>query len=619
MKLYQQYRKIVEAIKPMELAWFTTFNLDVELVERFLLPRLVDKEPADLKTAEEYEGLNLDLKEINVKVWYDYRALNLGSPKRTTMDFISIDPMTFYDSSEKDIVFHPKVIFLKGKGGAYLICGSANLSISAWSTNKEGVMIKEITSRQNAREVIAFFENLYDAGKSDKTDFEILYQWRDKLSKESSGWSFIHSMNNSPSLFEQLGKGSLTTWSPYFSKDTSGMVQKLLNAGYNKITLVPDIASSGKIRITPDELKSLQNHESVSILRQKETQEIKNDRAHITHAKVWLTEDHLAVGSWNCSYRATGLGISFKERNIEAGIITPISKSIFNALHASLMPVNANLLEGTSASEMDEEWAQMLNPYTMDCKVTANWEQFTYDILSDEMEGFTMALPDRPGERVPLTAIAGRSFRENYKKVLKDKTYTVYNFEDKPVFSGFLIETGTHKRPAYGYATLFDLFDSLLDNPTGETSRKVCQYSLLDNEDEQYQIERPVILYQGNDSYYMMFVAFQKLYDAIEQNQNNQKKLDDIGFRLPGSLIKTSDLVKESLDSLAEEDMNDDRCLYFYFLAAELNRCITLFNTLMEQQIPYVAVEYLFSKLNPSSQDHLFLKKLKDEFGYTIA
>lgn len=619
MKLYQQYNKIIEAIKPIELAWFTTFNLDVELVERFLLPRLVDKEPAELKTAEEYEVLNQDLKEINVKVWYDYRALNLGSPKRTTMDFISIDPRYFYNSASKDIVFHPKVIFLKGKGGTYLICGSANLSIAAWSTNKEGVLIRAINTRENAGEVISFFENLYDAGRVEKSDLEILRQWRNKLSRESSGWTFFHSLNNSPSLFERLGKGSLTTWSPYFSKDTTGLVEKLLHAGYSKITLVPDIAASGKIRITPDELKALQQHDAVSILRHKETHETHNDRAHITHAKVWLTEDRLGIGSWNCSYRATGLGVSPQERNVEAGIITSGSKSTFNALQGSLLPVNAKLIEGTSESELEEEWDKMLNPYTMDCKVIANWERFTYDLLSDETEGLTMVLPDRPGERVPLKEIAGRSFRENYKKVLKDKTYTVYNFEDKPVFSGFLIETGTHKRPAYGYATLFDLFDSLLDNPAGETSRKVCQYSLLEHEDEQYQIEKPVILYQGNDSYYMMFVAFQKLYDAIEQNQYNQKKLDDIGFRLPGSLIKTADLVKESLASIEEEKINDDQYVYFYFLAAELNRCITRFNTLVEAQIPCVEVEYLFSKLNPSAQDHAFLKKLKDEFGYSFA
>ena len=116
----------------------------------------------------------------------------------------------------------------------------------------------------------------------------------------------------------------------------------------------------------------------------------------------------------------------------------------------------------------------------------------------------------------------------------------------------------------------------------------------------------------------MMFVAFQKLYDAIDQNQKNQKKLDEIGFRLPGSLIKTSDLVKESLSAL-DAEMNEDRCIYFYFLACELNRCITLFNTLTEQQIPAIEADYLFSRLNPSDTDTGFLKKLKDEFGYTHA
>ncbi|MBK9983880.1 MAG: hypothetical protein IPP15_16175 [Saprospiraceae bacterium] len=191
MKLYQAYKSITDKIKPIDTAWFTTFNLDVELVEKFLLSQLIDKAPIELKTAEDYEGMNLELKGIDIKVWYDYRAMNTQSPKRTTVDFISTDPRSFFDSKSHNIVFHPKVIFLKGKGGAYLLSGSANLSISAWSTNKEAVMIKEIMHKENADEIIGFFDSLFTKNGLLSDAKTPLSAWRNKLSGGTSGWNFL--------------------------------------------------------------------------------------------------------------------------------------------------------------------------------------------------------------------------------------------------------------------------------------------------------------------------------------------------------------------------------------------------------------------------------------------
>lgn len=184
MKLYQQYCKIIDRIKPVKRAWFTTFNLDVELVERFLLSKLVDKSPQELKTAEDYEALNLDLQAIDVKVWYDYRAINLRSPKLTTADFLSVDPRDFHSSTSQDIVFHPKIAFLIGEGGAYLMAGSANLSIAAWSSNRESVLAKAVNTRTNAGEVLAFFERLFQASGLNTAVFGELRRWGSRLPDE---------------------------------------------------------------------------------------------------------------------------------------------------------------------------------------------------------------------------------------------------------------------------------------------------------------------------------------------------------------------------------------------------------------------------------------------------
>jgi hypothetical protein len=617
MKLYQHYCKIVEQIKSVELAWFTTFNLDVELVERFLLSRLAEKTPQDLKTAEDFEGLNTELEGMDVKVWYDFRALNSKSPKLTTTGFYSVDPRDFHKSLSKDIVFHPKVIFLKGKGGAYLMAGSANLSIAAWSTNLESVLVKEITTRKNADEVLGFFSKLFGVSGINERELQSFKQWRNTLPDEESGWHFIENTNDATSLFRHLGEGNLTVWSPYFSRDISGLLERLKKAGYHSLALVPDISLSGGIRISPEEIIKLREMDFVRFLKSPQPAVVDNTADRLSHAKVWMTDKALAVGSWNCSYRATGLGMLNTEQNIEAGIVVPLADKTARAILSPLESLEPGQLQGTSIQELDAEWEQALNPYNIDCKIQADWGDFTYHLLSDcsHLKSYSVVLPDRPTEKIPLEEVEGRSFRENYRKVLKHKQYVVFNWEDKDEYSGFLIEMNTDKRLAFGYATLFDLFDSLLYNPLGATSRQKCQYDLSDEEDEAKDAGVSALQYRDQGSYYMMFVAFQKLYDSIDENAGKPRELDKIGFRLPGSLLHITGLVRESIEAPVE-GANDDLTLYHYFLASELNVCIEKFNSLTGNDLPKVEVEHLLSRLNPTKEDRRFIKALKEEFGY---
>lgn len=622
MKLYQQYCKIIDQIKPVKQAWFTTFNLDVELVERFLLSKLVDKSPQELKTAEDYEALNLDLQAIDVKVWYDYRAINLKSPKLTTADFLSVDPRDFHNSTSKDIVFHPKVAFLIGDGGAYLLAGSANLSIAAWSTNRESVLVKSINTRANADEVLAFFERLFQTNGLDSVVFGDLSRWSSRLPDKDSGWHFIDSITDTASLFEHLEKEPLAVWSPYFARNTSGLLDKLRQIGYPSIQLVPDISMDGKVRIVPEEVKKIQEQPFVEIYKSWVASQDLENLNRLSHAKVWLSGKTLAVGSWNCSFAATGLDKPAQQRNIEAGIIASVSEPVLDALLADLEPVDLRQIKGASAEELDSDWEASLNNYSEECSVQADWATFTYHILSaqERLSEYMIILPDQPTEKIPLGEIEGRSFQENFRKVLKNKNFMVYNPEDKMVFSGFLVETNTDKRQAYGYSTLFDLFDSLLYNPVGETAQRRCQYRLPEEEDGLEKTEDSVFTYKGHESYYMMFVAFQKLSDSIQENKGKTDQLDRIGFRLPGSLINISELVRESIKTLKnkiEVERDDDSCLFHYFLASELNRCIDEFNTSTGKDMRKVPTEHLLENLKPTQEDFKFLKKLKGQFGYS--
>jgi hypothetical protein len=617
MKIYQQYLNAIQQLGKLEVAWFTTFNLDVELVERFLLSAIVGKQPQELKTAEDYEGMNQDLQQVrSIRVWYDYRALNTNSPKRTTADIFSVDPKLFYNSGSKEIVFHPKVIFLKGTLGAILICGSANLTIRAWSNNREAVLIKNISCTENAIQIISFYESLYKISGSDELLFDSLKKWANGLKGTKSDWNFHHSLQSNITFIESLHGKELTTWSPYFSREANRFFSMVQEKGFQSITVVPDITPAGKVRIEPEVLKQLQMNGTIQFSRDKESYAADRDR--LCHAKVWLTDKMLAVGSWNCSYRATGLGLPLTEQNIEAGILTSDINSAANKLREKLVPLKADSFTGIPSSELEQEWAKEMNRFTMDCKIYVDWEKFTFSLEADNKQGYFALLPHNPGKKIPLSEVQNLSFKSTYQYVLKNKSYQILDVEGIPVFTGFLIEINKAKRSAYGYVSLTDLFDSLLDEPGIDSGKKTCLYRIEQEESFEDSInQRNFIHIKGNESYYLMFVAFQKLYDSIE-SANGHTKLDDIGFRSSGSLLQITALVRDSINAI-DGETDPDILLYHYFMACELNRCIQCFNR--KDHFTYIpldelSTESLMNRLNPEVADLKFIAKLKEIYEY---
>lgn len=608
MKLYQTYKKVISLIKPVQTAWFTTFNLDPELIEKFLLPCIVDKEPTDLVTAEDFEALNVDLQDkdrnIDVKIWYDYRALNFRNNKRTTIDLFPVDPSILYNVNKTAAIFHPKVIFLKGSSEAYLITGSFNLSIAAWSSNRESVIVKRIDDRKNANNVISFFKGL--GANTSK-----LIKWADSMKKKEADWHFIYSLSNEFNLFDHIEKGDLSVWSPYFSANTDKFIKSLQKKGYKKITLIPDVPDNGRIRILSDDLELLNKNSSVSICKSSDYDE--SQPFH--HAKVWLTSNSLAVGSWNCTYPATGLDIADTEKNVEAGIVVTSNKLIEKSLRNNLVPLKLKNIPQYSEEDMDTEWKEVLNPFTYCINIIADWEKFTYVLDNISLENkCSVSLPDSPNEKILLKNINGRSFLKNYRRVLKDKSFTVYDSTEKEVYKGYLLEYGKKDRPVYGYGSLSDLLDSLINDPLGETTHKRCQYRLPNEEDNNDDPMQSI--YSGSESYYLMFVSFQKLLDNIEKISGDQKALDYLGFRLPGSIINIISLVNESLQNTLKGH-DQDNFLYHYFLVCEVNSCVSAFNEFFDgKKIDLIDISRLKKMLGFNLADERFLNKIKKDFGY---
>ena len=599
MKLFSAYKDIVEEIKP-GLLWFTTFNLNIELVEKFLLPCLVGKEPSELRTAEDYEALNLELVNYNIKVWYDYNAISFQNDKRTTIDIEPVDAGNLLKSKTTDLLFHPKVIFLKGETSAYIIVGSANLSVAAWHSNRESFLIKEVLSKRNALEVIQFFQSINPSQKGIKD----LQKWSNTLRDIETGWSFKHNFNIQSNLLKELSAKKLSVWSPYFSKETSSLINELKKIGVRDITLVPDIDQSGKVRIIPKELELIKKDAAVIICKDVAKQEAQT----LFHAKVWLSEKSIAVGSWNCSFRATGISKAPNQRNIEAGIIEDIQAKENKALLNNLSPIPHKSITGTTEEELDAEWAKDLQNFSMTCQIVANWETFKYDVIEQEFkEKYFVCLPDAPNEKVELLKVKDRSFLKHHLNVLKNKSFTVYNVKNEVVYAGYIIEHGKANRPATSYISLLDLFESLIINPLGETTQRRVRYSLDEENMDTDNDTIPFFSYSGHESNYLMFVSFQKLQDSIYANSTNTSKLDALGFRLPGSIMNIITLVEESVKKSLKDKKVDD-LLFHYFLCTEVNQCIGLFNEYSPKKINRININELETKLNLSKKDNRFLK-----------
>lgn len=601
MKLLDTFKNIVNDIAP-DICWFTTFNLNLELVEKYLLTAIVGKEPSELKRAEDYEALNLELNKLNVKIWYDYRALDLKQGKRTTVDLHPIQPSEILESNNQEPIFHPKVIFLKGAETAYLITGSFNLSIAGWSSNRECIVIKEIKNKENALQIIEFFRKL----NSDLPDFNKLTKWANQLLEEKPTWKFAHNFNTDNILNEIKGN-ELNIWSPFFSKSTVDLMNDIKKIGFNKINLVPDISQSQKIRIIPSEFEKLIGDDSIQI--QIDTNCYK-EKQTLFHAKVWLSENKIAIGSWNCSYRALGINIPSNQKNIEAGIIESISPKNRTSLLRNLKNIAINTISGTDEIDIDNEWEESLNAYNMSCDIIANWETFQYKIVLKEPDTkYTVALPHNPNIRYPLNKINGLSFIDDFNRVLKNKLFSIYNSKEQIVFIGYLNEIGKLKRPTDGYVSFYDLFESLTINPLSGTDKSRVKYQ-FDEEDNigSEKEELPFFAYSGYESYYLMFVALQKLLDTINENSNNQLKLENLGYRLPSSLINIKSLFNTSLQKLLEDKIEDDM-LFHYFMAMEINECIKLFNRYSENKLEPIAIVQFEKLLKFDSKDLKFIKK----------
>lgn len=171
MKLLDALQEIVEGIGPVRKAWFTTFNLNIDLIESYIAPVLMGTDFP--KAPDEFESLQQQLfpvdgePPIDIRVFYDIRTPPRDKIKKTSIPLYGVDFRSpRLTQREKKLFregfFHPKVIYLSGDGGEFIGTGSANLTIDGWGKNRECFTFQKLHGRSNRSDVYSFFKRITD-------------------------------------------------------------------------------------------------------------------------------------------------------------------------------------------------------------------------------------------------------------------------------------------------------------------------------------------------------------------------------------------------------------------------------------------------------------------------
>lgn len=585
LKLYNEFKKLISEVGDVKTAWFSTFNLSLDFFEKYVLSALVKTSPFDLKNLKDYEALNdrfvnAEGGSIDVKVFHDYRAMR-PDIKRTSIQTIGIKPKNI-DTRFSNGVFHPKVALLVNeKDEAWIMTGSANLTISAWSKNSEGIVIKKIEDKQNAQAVTDFFLGLLDSKSSSDKLQALNHNWQRSLNADAD-WKFIHSISNHHLLdyIKEDNCEELMVWSPYFSEEFGEIIKYHLSWS-NEIKVIPDITSSGAIRLSKEALEEGLSLTSVELL--KDLHEFEEEL--LVHAKIWLTPNKLSIGSWN--FTKAGLNISANANNIEAGIVESIDEKTFKNFKDSLQLKAISEPKGMDNEEIEDEKKELLFDWTMSCQVYADWATYQYRLESEDGLTSKPLFVDLPGKknRIPISALLNRgvSFYKEHKSLLKDRLFGVYDQKEggNKVFLGVVIELNPKDRPSVGFESIDDLLRAWSDRKPESKSQYHQMNFDADTETGEELSDKITKALKGDysNAWFTMFLAFEQMRIRLNEAKVDQREIAMIGYRIPGSVSQLAEHLIYLKEKMNEEETEMSRS-FIWFMINEGNQVIKLFNQL---------------------------------------
>lgn len=592
VRAYEAFKQVVSEMGNIRMAWFTTFNLNMDFFEKFVLSALAKMEPMELRSIKDYEALNERLlnadEGMDIKVFHDFRALSINV-KKTSVPCIGVNPAQLGDDF-KHGVFHPKVILLvNDQHDAWLITGSSNLTMAAWSKNVEGIAVRQLKDKQNAQSIVRFFSDILNAEEDQQRLNGLNRIWQKKFNDEAD-WNFTHTLSGK-GLLELIGDNEtphLHVWSPYFSEGMRALIQEYFS-WTAQCSIIPDITPSGAIRITDDEIKSVLSDNGIQFLGDANAHSFET----LVHAKVWVTQRYLAIGSWN--FTKAGLHLMPQASNIEAGIVQKWSKGDYQSFLKSTQLTTMTLPKGMVKEEMEDERSDLLAHWRISCQLYADWSNYQYRLESGddffEREYF-FDLPGRP-KRVSSKkfSVGAVGFFDEHKRLLKDRLFSVYDQAEggEKVFMGVMVELNPIHRPAVGFESIDDLFRAWGDRlPERKTQLHQVNYN-PDTETGEELTEQISQALRGDysNAWFSMFLAFEQMKIRLTAVSQDPRELNMVGYRIPGSITQLSEHLNV-VKSKWESEGVEMSAAFIWFMINEGNQVIEQFNQTKPKESPLI-------------------------------
>lgn len=629
-KLYKHFVERLGEIGRLKRAWFTTFNLDISFFEKYMLSALLGKDYHDVKTPHDYEALSAELAndaeeldgiKTEVRVFYDYRALKTeGKPKQSTVHLHPVDLKKINGietQNFKDGVFHPKVILLEGYDGRYwLMVSSANLTMGGWARNRECFFLEQITTRSNAREINSFFSAI-TSNNEDFADSQVSKKLiRGQFDSGESNWSFISSFGSRKfidALITKNSKQAIRVWSPYFADDLSELINEYHGSYFDSIEVIPSKNENLKIRITEEAFNKCQTIQNLQFLQEKLPTAAQEA---FVHAKVWLTPEKIAIGSWNMT--RSGMNCSKQSNNnIEAGIVRLLSKGEYQSI---IKNYTSKLLDNaifSTLEELEEEKEDILDDYIISVELLLNWDDSTLKLINPPYDEFvknvgksaSIILPGFGKQKISFLKQV-QNIRTHSRQFLNDRFFELSNAQNKTLYKGYLREIGLSSRPVNSFENIDDYLKGWVSKAP-EDKTELHRLAFNTGGDDELSNQTKAIL-TGNDqnAWFTSFHAFECITIRIKETQNGNE-LKRIGRVLPGSLSE----LKIHLENLVEM-YNSDRSnfikspIYLWFLIEKANEVFSFFNIKITEKID--KTERIERILNLNFEDAVQINLLND-------
>ncbi|WP_028453016.1 hypothetical protein [Chitinilyticum aquatile] len=578
MKLLSEFREQLGTLGELRYVWLTSFNINIEFIETYLLPAVLAMEPP--KTRLDYEHLQVALteKQIDFRVFCDRRFMEADRNKRTAIPVHGVCPASWNGRFSRDSLFHPKVIYLEDKdGNGILGTGSANLTVSGWGRNQEVFVFHRIDTRTQHDSVRTFFAEI-----ATKTGLPAgLPASRNTFPDGEATWQFVHSFQGKPFIeqfFADMSERELLVWSPYLPRDIPaffGKLQSLVAGETLSIHLVPD-RIQGKFIRTPwtDALQALCQSDMLCLY---DNPTPRHEQTELCHAKVWKLGSKLAIGSWNFTSKGANLptdsGEWNRDVNVEAGVIITDPGSWRNAVGTRIrVDKNACASEGL----LQEEQLDVPDALPFDIRVVFDWREQSYIISGqwyegEPSEGYELSLPGYP-VALPLKWMPNYSEQlviPDSSALLFERRFEVLN-AGKQVFRGLITETGLAYRRPQAFESLLDLLNAFVlgDEPSSDDDIpfRIAGMSYNDTLVEELASEPQGVAElapsTGSLSYFRLFQATHH-YAAKLKSIRAVDELNRWVFVRPGCLME---LVEKARDRFTSAEPS----LFDWFLAQEV-------------------------------------------------